>query len=105
VEWRDGVGWAWFGFGYGLGFEGFCFGGYAPPLHHAPAEVAAVLALHGYVLGAFEGGLECCGGVLAMRLSPLVYIRDKRKGEVLWVPQVKKKNMAGYGMRVRCWCT
>lgn len=32
-----------------------------PALHDAAAEVAAVLALHGDVLGAFEGGLEGCG--------------------------------------------
>ena len=32
-----------------------------PALQDAPAEVAAVLALHCDVLGAFEGGLEGCG--------------------------------------------
>lgn len=32
-----------------------------PALHDAPAEVAAVLALHCDVLGAFEGGLEGWG--------------------------------------------
>jgi hypothetical protein len=34
-----------------------------PALHHTAAVIAAVLTLHGYVFGAFEGGLEGCGVV------------------------------------------
>jgi hypothetical protein len=35
-----------------------------PALHHATAEVAAVLALHGDVFGAFEGRGECCSFIV-----------------------------------------
>lgn len=75
------------------------WGVYAPPLHHPPAKVAAVLALHRDVLCAFEGGLEC--------LKVLAMAYPRRGGSVLCVPHVKKKNMMLYAvantLRV-VWC-
>jgi hypothetical protein len=69
-----------------------------PALHHAAAVVAAILALHGYVLGAFEGGLEGYRVV-----SGCVKEGRDGRGSVLCVPHVKKKNIVAVLRRFARW--
>jgi hypothetical protein len=64
-----------------------------PALHGACRVVAAVLALEGLGFGAFEGGGEGCGVV-----SGGGYLGG---GDVLCVPQVKKKNIVAVDLLLR----